>query len=36
MEKSFKPDCRTAYAGLGFLAVIPLVAATVGDGGCVW
>jgi hypothetical protein len=36
LEKAVKPDCRTAYAGLGLLAVPALVASTIGDGGCRW
>ena len=37
IAKAAKPDCRTAYAGLGILAVVPLVASSVGsNGGCNW
>ncbi|MEP6997708.1 MAG: hypothetical protein ABI900_08670 [Betaproteobacteria bacterium] len=36
LEKAIKPDCRTAYAGMGLLAVPALVVSTVGDGGCRW
>jgi len=37
IEKSAKPDCRTAYGGLGLLAVVPLaVDAVKQDGGCRW
>ena len=36
MEKAIKPDCRTAYAGLGLLAVPALVAAAITDEGCRW
>ena len=36
IAKAAKPDCRTAYAGLGLLAVVPLVASAVGNGGCNW
>jgi len=37
MEKAAKPDCRTAYAGMGLLAVPALVAAAVSDdAGCRW
>jgi hypothetical protein len=36
MEKAIKPDCRTAYAGLGLLAVPALVAAVITDEGCRW
>ena len=37
MEKAIKPDCRTAYANLGLLAVPVLVAnAIAADGSCRW
>ena len=36
IAKAAKPDCRTAYAGMGLLAVVPLVASSVGNGGCNW
>jgi hypothetical protein len=36
IAKAAKPDCRTAYAELGLLAIPPLVASTVGNGGCRW
>jgi hypothetical protein len=37
LEKAVKPDCRTAYAGMGLLAVPALVASAVSDnGGCRW
>jgi len=36
IEKAAKPDCRTAYAGLGLLAIVPLVGSTIGNGGCNW
>jgi len=36
LEKAIKPDCRTAYAGMGLLAVPVLVASTIGDAGCRW
>ena len=36
MEKAIKPDCRTAYAGMGLLAVPELVAAAITDEGCRW
>lgn len=36
LEKAIKPDCRTAYAGMGLLAVPALVVSTIGDGGCRW
>ena len=36
MEKAIKPDCRTAYAGLGLLAVPALAAAAITGEGCRW
>ena len=37
IEKAGKADCRSAYAGLGPLAVIPLALDAVRkDGGCKW
>ena len=36
MEKAIKPDCRNAYAGLGLLAIPPLIASSIGNGGCNW
>ena len=36
IEKALKPDCRDAYAGLGLLAAVPLVASAVTDAGCRW
>ena len=36
IAKAAKPDCRTAYAELGLLAIPPLVVSTVGNGGCRW
>ncbi|HUH92411.1 MAG TPA: hypothetical protein VL742_04600 [Casimicrobiaceae bacterium] len=36
MEKAIKPDCRTAYSGMGLLAVPVLIAATITDEGCRW
>ena len=36
IAKAAKPDCRNAYADLGFLALPPLIASTVGNGGCNW
>ena len=36
MEKAIKPDCRTAYSGMGLLAVPVLLAATITDEGCRW
>ena len=37
IELSGKADCRTAYSGLGPLAVVPLALdALKKDGGCKW
>ena len=36
IENARKPDCRTAYQGLGLLAVVPLVANEIGEGTCRW
>jgi hypothetical protein len=36
LERAIKPDCRTAYAGMGLLAVPVLAASTIGDAGCRW
>jgi hypothetical protein len=34
VEKAQRADCRDAYAGVGILAVIPLVADAARDKGC--
>jgi hypothetical protein len=36
IEDARKPDCRTAYQGLGLLAAVPLIANQFGDGSCRW
>jgi hypothetical protein len=36
IDKSGKPDCRSAFADKGLLAVAPLAAAAVTDKGCRW
>jgi hypothetical protein len=36
IDKATKPDCRTAYSGLGLLAVPVLVANAIADSGCKW
>jgi hypothetical protein len=36
IENARKPDCRTAYKGLGLLAVAPLIANEFGEGTCRW
>jgi hypothetical protein len=36
IEKARKPDCRTAYQGLGLAAVVPLIANEFGEGTCRW
>jgi hypothetical protein len=36
LAKAAKPDCRTAYADMGLLAAVPLVASAIGNTGCRW
>lgn len=36
IEKAAKPDCRKAYGGMGALAIIPLAADALREGGCRW
>jgi len=38
IQKSARGDCRTAWAGAGLLAVVPLAVDAVRgkDGGCKW
>jgi type IV secretory pathway VirB10-like protein len=36
IEKARRRDCKTAYAGMSLLAVIPLAIDTVTDTGCKW
>ncbi len=36
IEKARKPDCRTAYQGLGLAAIVPLIANEFGEGSCRW
>jgi hypothetical protein len=36
IEKTAKSDCRTAYGGLGLLAVVPLAVDAVRKDGCKW
>ena len=36
MEKAIKPDCRTAYADSGLLAVPALIAGAFDNGSCRW
>ena len=36
IEKALAPDCRTAYAGLGLAAIVPLLGSAIGEGGCKW
>jgi hypothetical protein len=36
LEKAAKPDCRTAYGGMGLLAVVPLALDAARDKGCRW
>jgi hypothetical protein len=36
IEKAARPDCRKAYGGMGALAIIPLAADALREGGCRW
>ncbi len=36
MQKAAQPDCRSAYAGMGLLAALPLLWDTATDTGCRW
>jgi hypothetical protein len=36
IENARKPDCRSAYQGLGLAAVVPLIANEFGEGSCTW
>ena len=36
IEKSGRPDCRSAYSALGLVAVVPLVRDAVAGDGCRW
>jgi hypothetical protein len=36
IQNAAQPDCREAYAALGLLGLIPLIADTVLDRGCRW
>jgi hypothetical protein len=36
IEKAWKPDCKTAYSGMGLLAMIPLMMNAIGEGTCSW
>jgi hypothetical protein len=36
IENSWKPDCKTAYAGMGLLAMVPLMMNAFGEGTCSW
>jgi hypothetical protein len=36
IEKAARPDCRSAHAENGLLAVVPLVRDAVRDKGCRW
>ncbi len=36
IQKAAQPDCREAYAALGLLGLVPLIADTVMDRGCRW
>jgi hypothetical protein len=36
IEQAWKPDCKTAYSGMGLLAMIPLMMNAFGEGTCSW
>jgi hypothetical protein len=36
IEKSARPDCRTAHSDKGLLGVVPLVGDAIKDKGCRW
>jgi len=36
IERARRPDCKSAYSGLGLLAVIPLAKDAVTGSGCKW
>ncbi len=36
IENARKPDCKTAWQGLGLLAIAPLIANEFGEGNCRW
>lgn len=36
IEQAAKPDCRTAYAGAGLAAVVPLAMDAARGKGCKW
>ncbi|MDE2454390.1 MAG: hypothetical protein KGL43_12425, partial [Burkholderiales bacterium] len=36
IEKSARPDCRSAYQDMGLLAAVPLAADSVRGKGCRW
>lgn len=36
IERARRPDCKSAYSGLGLLAVIPLAKDAVTGTGCKW
>jgi hypothetical protein len=36
IAKAAKPDCLQAYAGLGLLAIIPLIRDAATNSGCTW
>jgi hypothetical protein len=36
IQKSARPDCRTAYSGMGLLAAAPLAADAIKKDGCRW
>lgn len=36
LDKAVRPDCKTAHANLGLLAIVPLVLDAATDSGCQW
>jgi hypothetical protein len=36
LDKAARPDCRTAYSGMGLAATVPLVRDAIRGDGCQW
>ncbi|MGL4603315.1 MAG: hypothetical protein ACRCU9_04125 [Iodobacter sp.] len=36
LDKAVRPDCKTAHANLGLLAIVPLALDAATDSGCQW
>jgi hypothetical protein len=36
IENAARPDCRTAYSGMGLMAAVPLAANAATGSGCRW